>query len=367
MRTIQGARASWLVGALGACLLIAGAARADIATERPGSILIFPKVVRDGTRTTGIQISNTGNMVNYVRCFYVDSACEETDFELALTKQQPTVWDVSEGRHVYPFEPFGFYGSGLDPGLIPPAPLGFTGALVCVEVNADGVPVAQNKLKGEASIFGATASVFSRYNAIAITSGNGPNVAPTNKLDLNGSEYAQCPDTNQLNFIPDGGNDPVIEQIGNGGRCQNEAPGAGCNDSSQCLPGDACITGLSSVVTNLTFLPCNLDIQNALASKVTLDIQVRDEFEVLHSGGTTFSCWTSFSIGAIPAMRSTLLTGGEISTEFATAQIRSTSGGPVVGIAEVFHSDAIGNTASAAENLHMIGIGPNATIRIADQ
>lgn len=376
MRTIQGARASWLVGALGACLLTAGAARADIATERPGSILIFPKVVRDGTRDTAIQISNTGNMVNCARCFYLDAQasenggpiCEETDFQICLTKQQPTVWDVDEGRKVYPFDEFGQYGSGLDPGLIPPAPQGFTGALICVEVDSNGVPVAQNKLKGEATIFGETLPIFSRYNGIALTSGDSSNLPPANKLDLNGHEYAQCPDSHRLNFIPDGGNDPVIEQIGNGGRCENGPPGAGCNNDLDC-PGISgpCITGLSSVVTNLTVLPCNLDLQNGLPTTVSLTFAVHDEFETMFSGSTTVDCWSSFSIGGIPALRSTLQTGGDISTQYATAQFRSTSGGPVVAVAEVFHSDAIANTATAAENLHMVGVGSNATIRIADE
>jgi hypothetical protein len=72
MRTIQGARASGLVAALGV-VLVAGVARADVTTERPGSILIFPKVVRDGARETTIQITNTGNMPDTVRCFYLNA------------------------------------------------------------------------------------------------------------------------------------------------------------------------------------------------------------------------------------------------------------------------------------------------------
>jgi hypothetical protein len=211
-------------------------------------------------------------------------------------------------------------------------------------------------------------SQFSRYNALAITSGTGSNVDPKNRLDLNGSEYSQCPASLLLNFIPDGGNDPVIEAFGNGGRCQNEPPGAGCNSAAECLPGNACVTGFSSVVTNLTVLPCNLDLQNGIATLFSLQFAVLDEFETSFSGSVeNLSCWASFSIGDVPAMRSSLLPGGALVTQYATASISASVGGPVVGVAEVFHSDSIGNTASAAENLHMVGTGANATIRIADR
>ena len=153
MRTNQSVRAGGLLGALAACMVLGGAAQAQVATERPGSILVFPKVVRDAERDTIIHITNTGNMVNNLRCFYVTgNTCRCTDFEVSLTRQQPTHWRASTGRFVTLSDPFGSDGAGLDPGLIPPVPMDFEGALVCAEVNSDGMPVAQNKLKGEASI-----------------------------------------------------------------------------------------------------------------------------------------------------------------------------------------------------------------------
>jgi hypothetical protein len=74
MRTTQCVRAGWLIGTVGACMLVAGAARADVTTERPGSILIFPKVVADGTRNTLIQVTNTGPIADQARCFYINGA-----------------------------------------------------------------------------------------------------------------------------------------------------------------------------------------------------------------------------------------------------------------------------------------------------
>jgi hypothetical protein len=121
MRTIQNVRAGWLIGALGACMLTAGLARADVTTERPGSILIFPKVVNAGTRDTVIQITNTGNNLEQLRCFYITSdsdsrspLCRITDFFLTLTKQQPTHWRAGIGRTFNNNS-----GGGIDTGIIP--------------------------------------------------------------------------------------------------------------------------------------------------------------------------------------------------------------------------------------------------------
>jgi hypothetical protein len=372
MGTIQRVRTGWLLGAFGACVLVAGAAHAQqIATERPGSILMFPKVVRDGARDTVIQITNTSNMPNYLRCFYLDGALGPDgrpvwtvrDFELTLTRQQPTHWRASQGRKVDIMSSFGSDEAGLDPGLVPSVPEGFTGALVCAEVTPDFLlPLGRNNVKGEATIEGPLANE-SKYNALAVPAGM---MASTdNVLDLNGTEYAQCANASRLNFIPDGATDPVIEALGNAGTC-NDPLGAPCNDSGDCNVGGTCTTGQTSVTTNLTVLPCNLDFQNGIPTTLSLNFDVRDEFEVLFSGSTTIDCWASFPIGILPALRSNRVLGGAISTQYATARISSSSGGPFVAIAESFHTDSIGNTGSAAVNLHMEGTGPNARILLSD-
>jgi hypothetical protein len=122
-------RNPWLfgLGALLAVLVVHGrVARADVTTDRPGSVVIFPKVISDGTRDTLIQLTNTGNMpMEDVHCTYVnasgacsvsgapcnllrdcpatqtcDHQCLEHDFDTGpLTPQQPTIWRVSTGRN----------------------------------------------------------------------------------------------------------------------------------------------------------------------------------------------------------------------------------------------------------------------------
>ncbi len=394
MRTIQSVRAGWLVGALGACLVIAGAARADVSTERPGSILIFPKVVNDGTRDTIIQVTNTGNMINRLRCFYLDGElgrngrpiCQETDFFLILTKQQPTHWRVSTGREANILSAFGSEEAGLDPGVVPAQAVGFQGALVCVEVNEDERPVSQSKLLGTATLLGrvkgdpSLASELSKYNGIAIAGLAGNNMDGDLKLeaepgdDPKTKEYNACPATNILNFIPDGGLDPVIQAFGNGGICDaaSDVPGAPCNvnDAGAC-PNGSCDASVarSSVTTNLTVLPCDLDFRNGIPTTVTLQFEVRDEFETLITGGRrNVTCVQSFEIGSgtLTQMRSSLLPQGAVFTQYATVRINATVGGPVLAVAESFHTDSIGNTAASAENLSVEGTDPSAQIKLSD-
>lgn len=340
MRTIQCVRAGWMVAAVSVCTLIGGAALAATTTERPGSILIFPKVVTSGTRDTIIQITNTGNMPDELRCFYLNGqTCFETDFSVSLTKQQPTVWAAGVGRRVNPTDS----QKGLDPGLIPPLPVNFVGALICTEVDTSDAPTVRNQAKGEATIVDNSASStvdsVSKYNAVAVQ-GLAGNMDNTLKLD--DTEYSACPASLVLNFQRNGGTDPIIESLGNAGLCVSN--GAPCNQDSQC-PGSTCQTGKSRVLTRLTLLPCMLDIANITKTHVTLNFDGRDENEVPFSGGHTFDCWDSFTVDS---------SIGNPGTPNATVNIRGSV--PVVGIAESFHSDSFANTASAAVNLHMQGL-----------
>jgi hypothetical protein len=87
--------------------MMATSAYGAASTERGSSILAFPKVLADGDSDTIIQITNISNNMVHARCFYVNAAIDPftgkpewqvTDFLIWLTKQQPTHWQVSEGR-----------------------------------------------------------------------------------------------------------------------------------------------------------------------------------------------------------------------------------------------------------------------------
>lgn len=360
MRTARGLTAGCAVVTAFALALSAGAARADFSTERPGSILIFPKVVNTPleARNTVIQITNTSNLTRYAHCFYVNGAaenpfqrpdpalnpplCSITDFELTLTKQQPTHWLVSQGRRVDPSDScFGdpnarCNGAGIDPGAVPPVPPAFTGALVCVEVDESGNPIASNALKGEATIGDTALGDVTKYNAVAISG-----IDPDDDLDLelNNTEYNACPGGLVLNFQAEGGSDPVIDELG---------------------------SGASQVNTALALVPCSADFDNLIAGKVTVQFDVRNEFEETSSASTTVTCWQSLSLDDSAAFSIS-----NLGTMYGTAKITPADGGGVVGVASTRRIDTTtGASGTADVNLHVEGNNPStntgSVIRIRD-
>src|SRR4029450_176757 len=145
-------------------LLAASTARGLVTPECGASILAFPKVLPDGNSDTIIQITNISNNMVHARCFYVDAQLDffgqpiwqVTDFNIWLTKPQPTHWQVSPGRFITPNDSCIRYGeivpsercadAGLDPGAIPPTTEGFIGELKCVEVDVADNPIGGNHL-----------------------------------------------------------------------------------------------------------------------------------------------------------------------------------------------------------------------------
>ncbi|MGD9762972.1 MAG: hypothetical protein AB7V27_04575 [Candidatus Binatia bacterium] len=333
MRTVKGRRAGKLAGILMGVALVAGAAQAqqDVGTEPPASILIFPKVIRDDTV---IQITNTTNSLTHAKCFYVNGDTflgeplwQVTDFEIMLTRQQPTHWVASQGRAVSPIgAPL-----GIDPGLVPPVPVGFEGFLVCVEVAMDGTPISGNSLIGVATVGGvdSTSSSIGKYNAVGIagcgnaqgpcgdsgSANNGDNV-----LDLDGVEYARCPGGLYVNFESEGGVDPAL--------------GAG-----------------SEVSTNVALVPCGMDFDNIVPGSTVLSAEIRDEFEIRTSvSSIPVDCYFAQPLSA-PVF------GGQFSlpTTFGSAIIRPQTGSgnvPAVGVANVLRTASDLSSDSAITNLH---------------
>jgi len=237
-------RNPWLFG-LGVLLAVlvvyGGHARADVTTDQSGSIIIFPKVIADGTRDTLIEITNKTNMSVSAHCVYINAsgscspsgdsckldtdcpflpdgitretcirACEPHNFDIDLSPQQPTFWIVGDGR---PFNASDLL-LGLDPGAVPAQGNTFEGELKCYETmtDASGTPVNGNALSGKACIFNGTdpfdpafGSQVSDYSAIAVQ-GSGAAGANNGDLDLNlnDAEYNSCPKSLVLNHYGDG-------------------------------------------------------------------------------------------------------------------------------------------------------------------
>ena len=354
-----------------------------VTTEQSASILVFPKVIADGSRDTIIQITNTSNNMQHAHCFYVNGApttlglppgplnpplCTETDFDIWLTRQQPTHWVVSTGRLYNPGDlacsgsttcATGTSGSadadccdaGFDPGHVPPVAPDFTGELKCIEVDASGAPVSGNALKGEATIEETTAPYdVSKYNAIGIQgndNNNGDDVlclgSSTAQADPtlcpSGNEYAGCPKEWRLDHPATGAPDLVVDQ-------QSFCASPPC----------------SSVSTNLTMVPCTENFESQALTAITLQFLIINEFEQSFTTSTSFACWGSFDLGApsgslLPGI-SDWFTASALGSDTLQTRIRSAAGTPggVLAVIEETHQDTINSlTARSAQNGHMIG------------
>jgi len=306
MRTVKwNAFLSGLCGFAAVLGVAASGAQADVTIEKGASIVVWPKVLATEDVDTVIQLANTGNSMVHVKCYYVNASLfstisgqrcdspsatcvplwQETDFNIWLTKQQPTHWLVSRGRRVDPTDGFGNDGSGFDPGLIPPV-FDFEGELKCIEVTESDEPVTGNHLKGEATL---TATGFieedfgpdvSKYNAIGIV-GN-PDMQPENPLLLDGEVYAACPEKLILNFFSTLSEDPVVD---------------GLDDR---LDDDNIDIDLDSVTfTELTLVPCSEDFENQLPTSSTIQFVVYNEFEERFSASTTVTCYLNVELTSI--------------------------------------------------------------------
>jgi hypothetical protein len=348
MRTVKWN--SFLPCLLAALGVMTASARADVTTEKGASIVIFPKVVVVDQFDTVIQITNISNDLVFARCFYVNAQLTnpefpehpilnpplwlEVDFNIRLTRQQPTQWLVSEGRPVNPFDmvPSGF---GIDPGSVPPVVDNFVGELKCVEVDASGTPIGGNHLKGEATIISTDGDV-SKYSAIGIL-GTDLAGATGNDLQLNNptgeqiGQYDACPAELILNHFAEGEEDE-----------SSQAP-----RRPEIIPGDA-------VNTYLTFVPCAQDFENQRPTTVTLQFRIYNEFEVPFSTSTSVTCWKNIrleDIGNSNVFTAAVL-GSDVAQTFITPA--DETDGAVVAVAEEFHreDDLI---ARAAFNVHSRG------------
>jgi hypothetical protein len=327
-------------------LISSGPAVGDVTTERGSSILVFPKVQfdPDGLVTdpvnTIIQISNTSNNLVYAHCFYVNSApidptqpegvfnppqWQEVDFDIYLTKQQPTHWVVGDGRLTDPGDQLcsrtvsDCPGAGFDPGKIPPVADPFSGELRCIEVDSAGQPLNGNHLKGEATLVTPVGDI-SKYNAVGImglntdtNTNNGDTTlclgGGTSTTCPTGAEYNGCPDTVILTQFAENATDPVVQEL---------------NDGS--IP--------SRVNTELTLVPCSEDFENQNPQPVTVQFWLTNEFEELFSTSTTITCWANLRLSDVGRVFDV----GFLGTRFVQTRLTSPAGqSGFLGVAEEFH------------------------------
>ena len=380
--------------------LAAGAARADTTTDRSASILVFPKVIADGTRDTIIQISNTSNSVVHAHCFYVNARAgrplsppdpvfnpplwQELDFDIWLTQQQPTHWVVSEGRLIDPSDPAcdqnnaDCNGSGIDPGRVPPVVQPFTGELKCIEVDASGAPLSGNHLKGEATQVRldvcdpnsfvttarcpASSAILERELGLPgcrrrcqpsrqlfprqISTGLLYDVSKYNAIGILGNEFNNGDGVLCLGGQPDDGDCPT-------GAEYNACPDTWIlNHFGQGVEDPVAGTD-SSVDTRITIVPCTENFETQEPTTVTIQLLTWNEFEQPFSSSVQVTCWADLALEDInPAFTSGLRTTYE-QTRLRSANL-TTSGFMVVE--EPSTDETSDNFSSeAAFNLHVEG------------
>ena len=343
---------------------------ARTTSEQPASIIVFPKVIVDGTRDTFIQISNTANSMVHAHCIYINAfpTCEgigdcqmgtcsgpcvpqwqELDFNIWLTKQQPTHWgagfgrrdsvgaqscfrDLSTGERQYDC-----YSAGLAQGLIPPVPTPFEGELRCIEVDQSGAPISGNHLKGEATLISRDGDA-SKYNAIGILgepfTNNGDNTLclggePSEDCPT-GAEYEGCAARFWIPHFAAGADNPILGPT-------------------------------SKVRTEITVVPCRVNYERGALDITTVTLQFRavNEFEQGFSASHRVDCWDSFFLDDV----NQIFSANIIQSRLVQTMMRPSSSSPssVIAVVEEFHAlsdeglTEDGRVVHAAFNVHETG------------
>ncbi len=383
-----------LLAVLAACL---GQARADVTSDTPGAIVIFPKVIADGTRDTLIQLTNTSNMATSAHCWTFNATggplpCQPDNFFVDLTPQQPIYWRASTGRFTGERRctagnhrictsnadcidpPAGTCEAtpGFFIGNVKPL-INFRGELKCVQVDASGVPMMGNSLKGEALLETLATGDVSEYNAIAIQAHANPSLpvcvnAPPAVNGHTCSTRADC-------CVPP--NDP------NGvcGVCQVQLSldDVSYNACPRSLTFTSYAQGASDLFTNanvtgeLTLVPCTEDIEHNRPTPAGSDVNpfldpavVIAHFDVANeqenhslSGAVPISCWANLSLsnprfGGDPitgqgGIYDASVVGTFVKSLITTDPAVANTG--LLGVFEEFHALG-GTTAAAAINLY---------------
>jgi hypothetical protein len=384
-------------------------AQADVASDRPGAVLIFPKIVVDTSGTFGpptdteIQLTNTSNSLIAVRCFLVDATshcsdssptnprpctaeneaaggpattcasrravcladtCSANDFRMTLTKRQPIAWKASEGLNPFPCDGLTTFchdtqsNKGLDGSLssIPNTQENpFFGEMKCVEVDPETFePIAglnpANNFVGDLK---AEVTIVSKGEAGAVDA---------RKYNAIAFESTPAGPGGDQGVLVLGGPDAEY----NGG--PNVLTFDHFFDDASVVTHKGAVSG--SVKTDLTVVPVTEDLSNSNINRlnpITLQFLVFNEFEQRFSTSSNFSCWRELQLSDIDTRVGAF--GNEQSifnfavegTLTGQTRIRSVAGAEtantVVGIAEQFWSAEGGpeGRSSTASNIHFAG------------
>lgn len=325
-------------------------AAAQVTTEQGASIIVFPKVLADGTWDTVIQITNQSVNIRHARCFYVNGvpgpprAPAEIDFDVWLTHRQPTHWVVSQGRLNDPTNPRcstdnrNCDGAGFDPGLVWRPPSGFRGELLCIEQDAGGFSIPGNALIGKATLHHLASGGVTTYSAIGLQGFTTNNL--DNVLCLGGGRSAQCPNGPEYAGCPD--------------RWVLNHPAEGVDAESD-----------SSVTTSITVVPCTRNFMTQAPSVVTMQFLIYNEFEQPFSASTSVTGWADLRLATIDspsAVDRSVFSRSFLGTTYAQTAIRQVpdNENPAFGfmlVAQTSRASSGANPLVTSTTLNVHGVG----------
>ncbi len=239
------------------------------AQTLPSAVLVYPLIQTSPTQDTRIELLNLTSASVSVQCFFVSDTCNELDFFLSLTANQPLSWMASTGTN----------GNGA---RVAPPFVG-EGELKCVVLPQTADLTAHNALQGRALISDTSGQVVG-YSAIAfrrLLAGDF-----TGFVALDGVTYEACPD--RLHFHA--------------------------------------LASQSSSDSELVLVPCTEDLENQIPASTTLQFAVINEFEQQLSGAAQLSCFYHRAFSSVAALRRS-----SIGTDTAHVIVRGVAV-PVIGL-----------------------------------
>jgi hypothetical protein len=270
------------------------------AQKLPSALVVYPLIQASATQDTIIELLNLSDGFVSVHCFYLKAdTCNELDFFLSLTPQQPVSWHASSGRT-------------SDNKRVAPPVLG-DNELKCVVAASSPDPAAHNVLQGRALVSDTSGQTIG-YNAIAFR-----RLSPgpfTGAVDLDGITYEQCPD--RLHF-----------------QALSSQPGS---DSE------------------LVLVPCSEDLLNQVPASTPIQFAVINELEQPFSGSIGLTCFVRARFSTIPPLRRST-----VGTDAVHAIVRGVDV-PVIGLV-IDRFTVPGSTAvSVSSNEPQLEGGRSATV-----
>lgn len=298
------------------------------STDEPGAIVVFPLVETSGDVDTEFQLTNNSGTRTFARCFYIDGRTDRpgtqswlvTDFQTTLTQEQPTIWVAGQGLPAVPPD----RPDDLYPGPIPPVPSDFIGELRCIVVDESERPIGKNTLTGQATLVNRATGDVRKYKGITFR-GAAENDG-NNTLLLNDQEYAACPRFLLVNHFFDAAPDPI-----------------------SAVP----------LATTLTFVPCSMDLENAVPGESALVFDVFNEFEQRLSRSLSITCFRRIELSRIDrssqpelsifhyALQGTLV---GVSRIRSSVDAKDETGHGVLAVLEEYRGET-----AAAVNVHHVG------------